>query len=123
MSTVLSNICALALNVDTICSRVPIFLVLLSLIKFVLIQPPPLLRVGSNQSVTMSQQQAASLLACEFFCLVPYRSDRKDKNRFGKFPHINFDRYIYMLFDFCYSLTSYQFEDYIKVDIRKKSRN
>jgi len=64
--------------------------------KFVLFQSPPLLRVGSNQSVTMSQKQAASLLACEFFCLFPYRSDRKYQKKFGEFPKLNFNRYIYV---------------------------
>ncbi|CAF1058003.1 unnamed protein product [Rotaria sordida] len=74
MSTVLSNICTLALNVDTIFSR-----------------PLPLLRIGTNRSVTMSQQQAASLLACAFFCLFPNRSDYKQKNKRRSFPNPNFN--------------------------------
>ncbi|CAF0733884.1 unnamed protein product [Adineta steineri] len=73
MSTVLSNICSLALNVGLVCP-----------------QPPPLLRTGSNRSVTMSQKQAASLLACSFFCLFPNRSYSKRRNKFSSFPHANF---------------------------------
>ncbi len=75
MSTVLSNICNLALNVDTTCSRVWILLFLVLYLKILVFQPPPLLRIGSNRSVTMSQRQAASLLACAFFCLFPNRPD------------------------------------------------
>ncbi|CAF4341089.1 unnamed protein product [Rotaria sp. Silwood2] len=74
MSTVLSNICSLALNVDLICSR-----------------PPPLLRIKSNRSVTMSQRQAASLLACAFFCLFPYRSGSKVKKEYESFQNPNFN--------------------------------
>jgi hypothetical protein len=123
MSTVLSNICLLALNVEKICSRVLIVFCFIMISEiFVLFQSPPLLRSGSNQSVTMSQRQAASLLACEFFCLYPYRSDRRDEHKFGKFPKLNFDRYIYVL-DFCYSLIFCQFKDYTEVDIRKKLKN
>ncbi|CAF0994283.1 unnamed protein product [Adineta steineri] len=73
MSTVLSNICSLALNVGLVCP-----------------QPPPLLRTGSNRSVTMSQKQVASLLACSFFCLFPNRSYSKHRNKFSSFPHANF---------------------------------
>ncbi|CAF0805525.1 unnamed protein product [Adineta ricciae] len=75
MSTILPNMCNLALNVDKICP-----------------QPPPLLRVGSNASVTLSQQQAAALLACGFFCLFPNRSYGDGKYKFKRFPNPNFDR-------------------------------
>ncbi|CAF3808845.1 unnamed protein product [Rotaria sordida] len=74
MSTVLSNLCSLALNVDLICSR-----------------PPPLLRIRSNRSITMSQRQAASLLACAFFCLFPYRTGSKVKKEYESFQNPNFN--------------------------------
>ncbi|CAF5058305.1 unnamed protein product, partial [Rotaria magnacalcarata] len=73
MTTILSNMCDLALNVDTLCSR-----------------PPALLRIGMNRSVTMSQRQAASLLACAFFSLFPYRSDREPKDEYKNFQDPNF---------------------------------
>ncbi|CAF0809366.1 unnamed protein product [Rotaria sp. Silwood1] len=53
--------------------------------------PPPLLRTGTNRSVTMSQRQAASLLACAFFCLYPNRSDNKQKKGYRNFPNPNFN--------------------------------
>lgn len=96
MSSVLSNICYLAINVDAICSRVLTFFLFLVHLNSVLFQSLPLLRTGKTQSVTMSQRQVASLLACEFFCLFPFRSDRRDMNRFGRFPKLNFNRYIYL---------------------------
>ncbi|CAF2003229.1 unnamed protein product [Rotaria magnacalcarata] len=74
MSTVLSNLCSLALNVDKICSR-----------------PPPLLRIGSNRTVTMSQKQAASLLACAFFCLFPRRFNQKIGSEYENYPNPNFN--------------------------------
>ncbi|UJR09526.1 hypothetical protein I4U23_013764 [Adineta vaga] len=74
MSIVLPHICSLAIHVDVICSR-----------------SPPLLRVGSNRSVTMSQYQAASLLACAFFCLFPYRSEPKRKKEYEHFQCPNFN--------------------------------
>ncbi|CAF0916166.1 unnamed protein product [Rotaria sp. Silwood1] len=74
MSTVLSNICSLALNVDKICSR-----------------PPPLLRIGSNRTVTMSQKQAASLLACAFFCLFPRRFNQKVGSEYENYQNPNFN--------------------------------
>ena len=92
MSTVLGKICSLAVNVDAICGRVWMPFSLLCFVNFVLFQSLPLLRAGKSQSVTMSQRQAASLLACEFFCLFPYRCDFKDRHRFGQFPKINFHR-------------------------------
>ncbi|CAF1117543.1 unnamed protein product [Rotaria sp. Silwood1] len=74
MSIVLSNLCSLVLNVDLICSR-----------------PPPLLRIKSKRAVTMSQRQAASLLACAFFCLFPYRSSPKVKKEYESFQNPNFN--------------------------------
>ncbi|CAF2384525.1 unnamed protein product [Rotaria sp. Silwood2] len=59
--------------------------------KYTMFQPPPLLRTGTNCSVTMSQRQAASLLACAFFCLFPNRSDCKQKNKYCNFPNPNFN--------------------------------
>ncbi|CAF4978735.1 unnamed protein product [Rotaria sp. Silwood1] len=75
MLKILPNICSLALNIDRICIR-----------------PPPLLRIESNRSVTMSQKQAASLLACAFFCLFPYRSDQDKTSEYENFPNPNFNR-------------------------------
>ncbi|CAF4663314.1 unnamed protein product, partial [Rotaria socialis] len=74
MSIVLSNICNLSLDVDKICG-----------------QSPPLLCSGSNRSVTMSQEQVASLLACSVFCLYPMRSEQKAKNKYRNFPNPNFN--------------------------------
>ncbi|CAF0733922.1 unnamed protein product [Adineta steineri] len=74
MSIVLSNICTLALNVDKICSR-----------------PPPLLRIGSNRTVTMSQKQAASLLSCAFFCLFPRRFNQKVGSEYENYQNPNFN--------------------------------
>jgi len=45
----------------------------------------------------MSQQQAATLLACAFFCLFPYRSDQSKTKQFEKYPNPNFDRYVHVL--------------------------
>jgi poly(ADP-ribose) glycohydrolase len=75
MWTVLPRICSLALNVDKICG-----------------QPPTLLRIGSNRSLTMSQLQAASLLACAFFCLFPHRSEKAQSKEYENFPNPNFNR-------------------------------
>ncbi|CAF0958469.1 unnamed protein product [Adineta steineri] len=74
MSAVLSNICTLAVNVDKICSR-----------------PPPLLRIGSNRTVTMSQKQAASLLSCAFFCLFPRRFNQKVGSEYENYQNPNFN--------------------------------
>ena len=63
----------------------------LKLIFFFFNQSPPLLRIGSNRSITMSQQQAASLLACAFFCLFPYRSGSKIKREYEDFQDPNFN--------------------------------
>jgi hypothetical protein len=40
----------------------------------------------------MSQQQAASLLACAFFCLFPNRSGQTRNKEYEKYQNPNFDR-------------------------------
>ncbi|CAF0977998.1 unnamed protein product [Adineta ricciae] len=74
LSTVLSNICSLAMNVHKICSK-----------------PPPLLRIGSNRTVTMSQRQCASLMACAFFCLFPRRFNQKVGSEYENYQNPNFN--------------------------------
>jgi hypothetical protein len=59
-------------------------------------QAVPVLRIGSNKNVTMSQRHAATLLACAFFCLFPYRSDKKRNPAFDRYPNPNFERYVYI---------------------------
>ncbi|CAF2523897.1 unnamed protein product [Rotaria sp. Silwood2] len=66
--------CDLVLNLDSVCS-----------------QPLPLLRIGTNRSVTMSQRQAASLLACAFFCLFPHRSHPTRKKEYENYQDPNFE--------------------------------
>ncbi|VDK31187.1 unnamed protein product, partial [Anisakis simplex] len=51
-------------------------------------QPLPILRHGQEGSVTMSQQQAATLLAHAFFCTYPNRNGHSG----GELPIINFNR-------------------------------
>ncbi|XP_067278140.1 poly(ADP-ribose) glycohydrolase [Pseudorasbora parva] len=53
-------------------------------------QPIPLLKTRMNQSLTMSQQQIACLLANAFFCTFPRRNSRKSE--YGNYPEINFYR-------------------------------
>uniref|UniRef100_A0A3P9LWA3 poly(ADP-ribose) glycohydrolase n=1 Tax=Oryzias latipes TaxID=8090 RepID=A0A3P9LWA3_ORYLA len=50
----------------------------------------PLLKRGMNHSITMSQEQAACLLANAFFCTFPRRNSRKAE--YSNFPDINFFR-------------------------------
>ncbi|CAF0972817.1 unnamed protein product [Didymodactylos carnosus] len=71
--TVLPNIIRLVLNVDNICG-----------------QPPPLLKIGSNQTVTMSQLQCASLLSCAFFCLFPRRQEQHG-TEYERYQNPNFN--------------------------------
>ncbi|ELU08701.1 hypothetical protein CAPTEDRAFT_227402 [Capitella teleta] len=54
----------------------------------IITEPPRLLKKGKVMSVTMSQEQAACLLANAFFCTFPYRSRRKDE--YSNFPEMNF---------------------------------
>uniref|UniRef100_A0A667XU69 poly(ADP-ribose) glycohydrolase n=1 Tax=Myripristis murdjan TaxID=586833 RepID=A0A667XU69_9TELE len=52
--------------------------------------PIPLLKGGMNHSITMSQEQVASLLANAFFCSFPRRNSRKTE--YLNYPDINFFR-------------------------------
>ncbi|XP_026207137.1 poly(ADP-ribose) glycohydrolase isoform X2 [Anabas testudineus] len=53
-------------------------------------KPIPLLKAGTNQSITMSQEQVACLLANAFFCTFPRRNSRKTE--YCNYPDINFFR-------------------------------
>ncbi|KAI4891586.1 hypothetical protein NFI96_020978 [Prochilodus magdalenae] len=53
-------------------------------------QPIPLLKMNMNQSLTMSQEQIACLLANAFFCTFPRRNSRKSE--YSNYPEINFYR-------------------------------
>ncbi|XP_051946654.1 poly(ADP-ribose) glycohydrolase-like [Xyrauchen texanus] len=53
-------------------------------------QPIPLLKQRMNQSLTMSQEQIACLLANAFFCTFPRRNSRKSE--YSNYPEINFYR-------------------------------
>ncbi|KAH7721575.1 hypothetical protein AAVH_10874, partial [Aphelenchoides avenae] len=58
-------------------------------IEHLITQPIPLLTSGSNTSLTLSQQQAASILANAFFCTFPeHLRDGKDE----RYNTINFSR-------------------------------
>ena len=52
-------------------------------------KPIPLLRRQKQHMITMSQQQAACLLANAFYCTFPYRNIRD-----SSFPDFNFNRYV-----------------------------
>lgn len=55
-------------------------------------QPIPLLKRGMRHTVTMTQQQAACLLANAFFCTYPRRNQRRAGSEYGSYPEINFNR-------------------------------
>ncbi|KAG7262746.1 hypothetical protein CRUP_038265 [Coryphaenoides rupestris] len=48
----------------------------------------PLLKVGQNHSLTLSQEQISCLLANAFFCTFPRRNSRKSD--YTNYPEINF---------------------------------
>ncbi|CAH1794556.1 unnamed protein product [Owenia fusiformis] len=50
----------------------------------------PLLKANKNRSITMTQHQAACLLANAFFCTFPRRNTRKRDSEFANYPDINF---------------------------------
>ncbi|CAF3038523.1 unnamed protein product [Rotaria sp. Silwood2] len=60
-------------------------------VKFKDLKSPPLLKIATNRSVTMSQEQAAALLACAFFCLFPYRSYPSPTKEYEHFQDPNFE--------------------------------
>ncbi|XP_053357969.1 poly(ADP-ribose) glycohydrolase isoform X1 [Clarias gariepinus] len=70
---VLPRMVKLALNAPKICT-----------------QPIPLLKQHMNQSLTLSQEQIACLLANAFFCTFPRRNSRKSE--YYNYPEINFYR-------------------------------
>ncbi|XP_071485165.1 poly(ADP-ribose) glycohydrolase-like [Diadema antillarum] len=55
-------------------------------------QAVPLLRRQRTHSITLSQQQVASLLANAFFCTFPRRNAQQKKSEYSRFPDINFNR-------------------------------
>ncbi|RVE49636.1 hypothetical protein evm_005693 [Chilo suppressalis] len=58
-----------------------------------LIQSPiPLLKQHKNKSVSLSQQQIASLLANAFFCTFPRRNTTKKSSEYASYPYINLNR-------------------------------
>lgn len=54
--------------------------------------PIPLLKQGKNGSISMSQQQAACLLANGFFCTFPRRNTDKSNSEYANYPDINFNK-------------------------------
>lgn len=72
-NTILPKMVKLVLNTPKICT-----------------QPIPLLKTKMNQSLTMSQEQIACLLANAFFCTFPRRNSRKSE--YANYPEINFYR-------------------------------
>lgn len=74
-SELLPNIINLALNIDDIVAC-----------------PIPLLKQGMNHSISMTQKQAACLLANAFLCTFPRRNTDKRNSEFSNYPEINFNR-------------------------------
>uniref|UniRef100_J3RZM2 poly(ADP-ribose) glycohydrolase n=2 Tax=Crotalus adamanteus TaxID=8729 RepID=J3RZM2_CROAD len=72
--SILPDMVKLALSLPSICT-----------------QPIPLLKQKMNHSITMSQEQMASLLANAFFCTFP-RRNAKMKSEYSSYPDINFNR-------------------------------
>lgn len=52
----------------------------------------PLLKQGNNKSVSLSQQQVASLLANAFLCTFPRRNSYSSSHEYATYPAINFSR-------------------------------
>ncbi|CAF3691399.1 unnamed protein product [Adineta steineri] len=61
-------------------------------LEYLINQPPPLLHIYSNRSVTMSQRQAASLLTCAFFCLYPPQSHGNMSNTHETYQNLSFNK-------------------------------
>ncbi|KAF4517951.1 hypothetical protein B566_EDAN005318 [Ephemera danica] len=73
-------------------------------------QPIPLLKGGSEASISLSQLQIASLLANAFFCTFPRRNSNKSDAEFANYPDINFNR----LFQACRGMPHEQMVEKIK---------
>ncbi|XP_057337109.1 poly(ADP-ribose) glycohydrolase-like [Microplitis mediator] len=56
-----------------------------------IIGPIPLLKQHSNNSISLSQLQVASLLANAFFCTFPCRNSVESNTEYATFPFINFN--------------------------------
>ena len=54
-------------------------------------QPMPLLKIHKNQSIGLSQNQIASLLANAFFCTYPKRNSQGKRSEYANYPTINFN--------------------------------
>ncbi|XP_012287072.1 poly(ADP-ribose) glycohydrolase [Orussus abietinus] len=52
----------------------------------------PLLKRHTNGSISLSQIQAASLLANAFLCTFPRRNSTNPQSEYAKYPYINFNR-------------------------------
>lgn len=50
----------------------------------------PLLKQGMNRAISMTQRQAACLLANAFLCTFPRRNTQKEHSEFSNYPDINF---------------------------------
>lgn len=51
----------------------------------------PLLKHGTSKSISLSQEQVASLLANAFLCTFPRRNEFNRKSEYRNFPSINFN--------------------------------
>ncbi|XP_070506759.1 poly(ADP-ribose) glycohydrolase-like [Chironomus tepperi] len=54
--------------------------------------PIQLLKKGMNKSISMTQEQAASILANAFLCTFPRRNTTKRDSEYGNYPDINFHK-------------------------------
>ncbi|CAG9802342.1 unnamed protein product [Chironomus riparius] len=52
----------------------------------------PLLKKGMNKSISMTQEQAATILANAFLCTFPRRNTTKRESEYGNYPDINFHK-------------------------------
>lgn len=75
LSKLLPDIISLALSIDQIIAC-----------------PIPLLKQGMSHSISMTQEQAACLLANAFLCTFPRRNTDKRNSEFSNYPEINFNR-------------------------------
>lgn len=61
-------------------------------LEYIIACPIPLLKQGMNHSISMTQEQAACLLANAFLCTFPRRNTDKRNSEFANYPEINFNR-------------------------------